>query len=346
MRRQLSAAGVAALLALPFQTAQADEGGVSFWLPGLFGSLAAVPVTPGWSLASIYYHTSVGASGNVAAAKEIQIGRFPATVNVNLNANLNAQADLLILNPTYTFATPVLGGQFAVSVMGIYGRNNVGVDGALTLGAAGLVLASRMGSISDSVTGFGDLYPTATLTWHSGVNNWITYLTGDIPVGSYDSNRLANIGIGHGAIDGGFGYTYLNPATGHEFSGVGGFTYNLKNQDTRYQNGIDFHFDWGASQFLSKQVFVGVVGYAYQQLTNDFGQNPILGGMQSRVLGVGPQIGYLFPVGKMQGYLNVKGYGEFDAANRPSGWNTWLTFSISEAPPASTVTPTKHLITK
>ena len=221
-RRQLSAAGVAALLVLPFQTAQADEGGVSFWLPGLFGSLAAVPVTPGWSLASIYYHTSVGASGNVAAAKEIQIGRFPATVNVNLNASLNAQADLLILNPTYTFATPVLGGQFAVSVMGIYGRNNVGVDGALTLGAAGLVLASRTGSISDSVTGFGDLYPTATLKWHSGVNNWITYLTGDIPVGSYDPNRLANIGIGHGAIDGCFGYTYLNPATGHEFSGVGG----------------------------------------------------------------------------------------------------------------------------
>jgi hypothetical protein len=28
-------------------------------------------------------------------------------VKVNLNANLNAQADLLLLNPTYTFATPV-----------------------------------------------------------------------------------------------------------------------------------------------------------------------------------------------------------------------------------------------
>ena len=46
----------------------------------------------------------------------------------------------------------------------------------------------------------------------------------------------------------------------------------------------------------------------------------------------------------MQGYLNLKGYGEFDAANRPSGWNTWLTFSISPAA-ASTVTPTKHLVT-
>ena len=345
-RRQLKVAGAAALLALPFQAAHADEGGVSFWLPGLFGSLAAAPVTPGWSLATIYYHTSVSAFGNVAAAKEIQIGRFSQTVNVNLNASLHADANMLFMIPTYTFATPVLGGQFALSMLGIYGQNRVGVDGSLTLGAAGQVLASRMGSISDTTTGFGDLYPMATLKWHDGVHNWMTYMTGDIPVGAYDPNRLANIGIGHGAVDGGFGYTYLNPATGHEFSGVGGFTFNLKNQDTQYQNGIDFHFDWGASQFLSKQVFVGLVGYAYQQITDDFGQNPALGGMRSRVLGIGPQIGYLFPVGNMQGYLNVKGYGEFDAANRPSGWNTWLTFSISEAPPASTVTPTKHMITK
>ena len=37
--------------------------------------------------------------------------------------------------------------------------------------------------------------------------------------------RLSNIGIGHGAIDGGGGYTYFNPQTGHEFSAVLGFTY-------------------------------------------------------------------------------------------------------------------------
>jgi hypothetical protein len=173
----------------------------------------------------------------------------------------------------------------------------------------------------------------------------MVYGAGDIPVGNYDPNRLANLGIGHGAIDFGAGYTYLNPATGIEFSGVGGFTYNFKNTSTQYQNGIDFHFDWGASHFLSKQVFVGLVGYAYQQVTDDFGQPAILGGFRSRVLGIGPQIGYIFPVGDKQAFLGAKAYGEFDAANRPSGWNTWLTFSISDAAPP-TVTPTKHLITK
>ena len=136
-----------AVLALSPEISRADEGGVSFWLPGFFGSLAAAPVTPGWSLGSIYYHTSVSAGGNVAAAKEIQIGRFTPSVNVNLNLNLRAQADLLLLAPTYTFATPVLGGQFAVSMMGIYGRNNVDLNGALTLGAAGMVLAIPHGKL-------------------------------------------------------------------------------------------------------------------------------------------------------------------------------------------------------
>src|SRR5579872_3059356 len=345
VRTGVSISALAALLVLPVETATADEGGVSFWLPGLFGSLAAVPQTPGWSMGAIYYHTSVGDSGNVGAAKEIQIGRFPATVNVNLNVNLNAHADMVLLAPTYTFATPVLGGQLAMGITGIFGQNNVGLNGSLTTGIGSLV-TSRTGSISDSLTSVGDLYPLVTLKWNNGVNNWMTYATGDIPVGAYDPMRLANLGIGHGAIDGGGGYTYFNPATGHEFSGVAGFTYNFKNTDTQYQNGIDFHFDWGASQFLSKQVFIGLVGYAYQQVTDDSGQHPALGGMQSRVLGVGPQIGYIFPIGNMQGYLNLKGYGEFDAANRPSGWNTWLTFSISPAAPESTVAPTKHLITK
>jgi hypothetical protein len=345
IRRRIGCAVTTAALVACADIAHADESGISFWLPGQFGSLAAVPGTPGWSLGAVYYHTGVEASGSVAAAREIQIGRFSPTVNVNLNLSLNAQADLMFLAPTYTFATPVLGGQLAVGVTGIFGRSSADINGTLTA-TAGPLTTTRMGSIGDSLTSVGDLYPMVSLKWHDGVNNYMTYATGDIPVGAYDPTRLANLGIGHGAIDSGGGYTYFNPATGYEFSGVAGFTYNFVNPDTQYRSGIDFHFDWGASKFLSKQLFVGLVGYAYEQLTNDSGQNPILGGFQSRVLGVGPQIGYLFPIGSMQGYLNLKAYGEFDASNRPSGWNTWLTFQISPAAPSSTVTPTQHLVTK
>ena len=138
----------------------------------------------------------------------------------------------------------------------------------------------------------------------------MTYITGDIPIGAYQSTRLSNIGLGHGAIDAGAGYTYFNPQTGHEFSGVLGFTYNFKNTATQYQNGLDMHFDWGASQFLSKEVMVGLVGYVYKEIGCDSGSGDRVGCFQSQVVGVGPQIGFLFPVGDMQGYLNFKGYKE------------------------------------
>jgi len=103
--------------------------------------------------------------------------------------------------------------------------------------------------------------------------------------------RLSNVGIGHGAIDAGGGYTYLNPQTGHEFSGVLGFTYNFTNQSTQYQNGVDMHFDWGASQFLTKQFQAGLVGYVYQEVGCDSGSGDRVGCFQSRVVGVGPQLG-------------------------------------------------------
>src|SRR5262245_58108415 len=67
----------AVALAYFTSAAKADEGGVSFWIPGFFGSLAAAPLQPGWSLQTNYYHTSVSAGADVARAREITIGRIP-----------------------------------------------------------------------------------------------------------------------------------------------------------------------------------------------------------------------------------------------------------------------------
>src|SRR6266550_3402438 len=53
------------------QRAHADNGGISFWLPGAFGSLAATPLTPGWSLGTIYLHADVSGGGDVAASRAI-----------------------------------------------------------------------------------------------------------------------------------------------------------------------------------------------------------------------------------------------------------------------------------
>ncbi len=239
----------------------------------------------------------------------------------------------------------MLGAQASVLLVVPFGRSAASVDATLT-GAVGPFPFTVGGGRSDTATGNADLAPYFQLKWNQGVNNFMAYITGDIPVGVYNSTSLANLGIGHGAIDAGGGYTYFNPQTGHEFSAVLGFTYNFINQATQYQNGVDMHLDWGASQFLTKQWQIGLVGYFYDQLSCDSGSGDRVGCFKSRVMGVGPQIGYVFPIDeKYQGYLNLKAYGEFDNANRADGWNVWLTFVISPAaaaPPA----PMKPLITK
>lgn len=291
----------------------------------------------------IYYHTSVDAGADVAFARQVSRGRLTANFTGNLSANLGADAHLGFAIPTYTFESPLFGARASVALLVPFGHNKTSVDATLT-GALGPIGFTTGASRTDSVSGLGDLAPQFALRWNAGVHNWMTYVTGDIPVGSYDSTRLANLGIGHGAIDGGGGYTYFNPATGHEFSAVGGLTYNFENPDTNYKNGVDFHLDMAASQFLTKQFSIGLVGYAYQQLTGDSGSGARLGDFKSRVFGIGPQLSYIFPIGDAQGFLNVKGYKEFAAEHRPEGWNVWLTLSIS--PAAAPPPPAKPAIRK
>jgi hypothetical protein len=323
----------------------ADESGVSFWVPGFFGSLAAAPQQPGWSLATIYYNTTISAGGNVALAREFQIRNAPVNLQAQINANLHASGNLGFVIPTYVFATPVWGGQASASLVTAYGQTNASLMGTISGTVGGIPFGPRTDSIGDTTTGHADLIPQFAMRWNAGVNNYMAYMTGDIPVGTYSSSNLSNVGIGHGAIDAGGGYTYFNPKTGQEFSGILGLTYNLMNESTQYQSGVDMHFDWGASQFVTKQLQLGLVGYAYKDIGCDSGSGDLVGCFQSQVLGFGPQVGYIFPMGGMQGYLNLKAYGEFAGADRPTGWNAWLTFVISPAAPAP-ATPPHSMITK
>src|SRR4051794_12681287 len=82
-----------ALLPAP---ANADNGGVGFWLPGTMGSLSAVPGQPGMSYTFQYIHIDSVAGGGKALQN-----------NANIVAGLHAKADAGVFLPTYTFATPV-----------------------------------------------------------------------------------------------------------------------------------------------------------------------------------------------------------------------------------------------
>jgi hypothetical protein len=310
-QRYISSAVCAALALVSAQprSANADEGGVSYWTPGQYGSFAAIAPSPGWSLPLVFYNYG----GSIG-------GQQPLTRGNLLTEGLRGSLDGLFIVPTYTLNTTILGAvpSFSMAEMPAY-----------SAASANLGLGPLSLSRSDSIWGASDLYPTAQLFWNrGGVNNFMAYLTGDIPVGSYNPDRLASIGIGHGAIDGGGAYTYLNTKTGTEFSATLGFTGNFTNPSTNYTNGLDSHLDLAASQFLNQQLFVGAVGYVYQQLTPDHGQRAILGSNESRTRGIGPQIGYNFSVGGTTIYTNFRAYWEFDSYRRLQGHAVYATVNI------------------
>jgi hypothetical protein len=208
--RPLSKAAALAIaaIALAPQVSLADEGGVGFWVPGFFGSLAAAPQQPGWSLSSVYYHTSVSAGADVGLAKQLDIRNIPLTFTGQANLNVKATGDLGFFIPNYVFATPVLGGQASVGMAGAYGRTSASLNGTVTGTVTGplgntVAFGPLSASISDSAWGFTDVIPIASLRWNSGVSNYMAYIAGDVPIGAYDSARLSNMGIGHGTIDGG-----------------------------------------------------------------------------------------------------------------------------------------------
>jgi hypothetical protein len=221
--------------------------------------------------------------------------------------------------PTFTPEKLLFGATPSVSlaILPAYSKASANVS-------VGQVSASR----TDSVSGFGDLYPTAQLFWNKGKNNWMAYVTAGIPVGSYQSDRLANLGTGHAALDVGGAYTYLDPETGWEFSATAGVTFNFENQDTDYTSGTDLHLDVGTAKFLSEQFFIGAVGFAYSQVTSDEGRTSILGDFKSQALGAGPQFGYNFMAGDVPIYTNLRGYLELETENRPQGASLFLTVNL------------------
>jgi hypothetical protein len=296
------------------RSAWADEDGVSFWLLGTYATQSAVPGESGLSLETTYY--SAGATASQSASP----GRRRRVRVDTANAS-----NYMMLTPTYTFETPVAGGQLGVGVTGLWG-NYATTETTTVFASSG---ASRSRSTGDSMTAFGDVFPTVTLKWNSGVNNFMTYATVNVPLGGYDSTRQATVGMGHWAIDGGAGYTWYDEGRGLEFTTVAGLTYNFTNPDTAYQSGVDLHVELSGSKNLTEHFLAGVASYFYQQITGDSGTGATRGEYLARVAGVGPELGYNFMLGRHSASLSARGYYEFAGQNRTEGWTAWLTLVVS-----------------
>jgi hypothetical protein len=304
-RRRLAAALIVVVSLMGLQRgARADEGGASFWVPGQFAAnLAATPPSPGWSIPLTAYYYSGRAPATASAAAAVAPGT-------------HSQTWQLSASPTYAPETKLLGGQLAFML-------SVGLGGDATQ-----LDQAAPGPGSQTVRGPMDLSPAATWSWQRGAESWAVYVTGNVPVGSYDSQRLSNVGLGHAAIDGGGIYTYESPTSGHSVSAAAGVTYNFINRDTEYRSGIDSHLGLSAMLPLSNPLRAGLSGYVYYQLTGDGGSGNGCGPCKSRVAGIGPQLNYTFTVAGQQWTANLRGYCEFWARNRLEGYAMFATLAI------------------
>ena len=214
-----------------------------------------------------------------------------------------------------TFVTPwqMLGGNYAFSIRGAYSD----IGASETVAAPG----PRPPVVrSGGLDAFNDMVITPViLGWHAGNWHWNVSASVWVPVGSYESSRLANTGKNYWSVSPQAGVTYLDQSSGWEVSAAAAYLTSSQNPATNYQSGDAAHIDFAVGKLLTPQFKLGAVGYWEQQLDADSGTGAIFGDRKIRVLGVGPGASFSFFVDRVPVTLVAKYYHEFDAQNTTQG---------------------------
>jgi len=155
-----------------------------------------------------------------------------------------------------------------------------------------------------------------------------TALLINIPVGYWEKGDITSAGFNHWAVDVTGAVTYLDMKTGVEISGAAGFTFNGENPDTNVTTGTEFHVEGAAVQNFSKSFGIGINGYFYDQVTEDTGLPPLLGGFEGRVAALGPVVNWNFQVGKIPVSMSFKYFHEFDVKNRLEADSEYFTLTM------------------
>lgn len=182
---------------------------------------------------------------------------------------------------------------------------------------------------TSTVGGPGDLILLPImLNWNRGQFHASTVVAVYAPTGSYDRQRIINIGVNRWAVEPDVGITWLDEEHGHHASLFIGYTMNSQNTATDYTSGDEFHVDFALAQHLPYGLVVGMAGYALQQTTPDYGRGAVFGSYRGRVLGLGPLIGKTIEAWKTPINFQVKYDFEFATQNRAAGNELWLTGAL------------------
>lgn len=293
---------------MPNGDADAAEHGTGVYLMGSKGPMAGIVPDPGLYFQNdlFYYRASAGGSEPLPMGGKIGVG---------------IKARALIDVPTLIWSTPhkVLNGQLAFALSQPLGRETIDAD---------VVIGPQSGDLRGSITTAGDPIASAMLGWESGSFHWNTTAMFNIPAGNYRKGSMANLAFNHWATDLSVAGTWFDPSKGWDVSGVAGVTFNGRNPATDYRSGRELHLEAAVSKYISPRFSLGIMGYHYQQISDDRGSGAELGGFRGRTSALGPTASYTFMVDKKPITLRLKILREFNVKNRLKGTAGFLTVSL------------------
>lgn len=290
-------------------TASAAENGTGFYLLGTKGPMAGVMPGPGvYFQNDVYYYNA-----RTEKSKKLPIGS-------KVGVGLKAQA--LINLPTVIWSTPysLLNGRLAFGLTVPFGYQQIEAD---------LIVDSFEADNTNYIFTVGDPVLNTTLAWDKGPYHWNVNAMINVPVGHYRKNSMANVSFNRWGADLSFAGTWYDPSIGWDISGVTGFTFNGKNNKTQYRTGTEWHVEASISRDIGRPgTNVGIIGYHYQQISDDTGKGAVLGGFRGQTSALGLTVGHAFKIGNKPAQVRIKALREFKTKNRVKGTSVLLTLSL------------------
>jgi hypothetical protein len=242
----------ATLFALTFvlmPAAHATEGGASLYLPGTYNDFSAAVFGP----SGLYFRNDFFAyHGTISSAP----------IGGRLFNDVDQRVWMNSLKFSLLTETRIIGARYGAALtlpVVLYGH------------AEGFVqLEPGQARRQNDRSGIGDLYlAPIQLNWRWD-DHHLTYSQGFFAAtGSYDADRVFNLGRNYWGFDPNLSYTWRHEKRGHEVSFTAGYLINTRNHDTNYRSGNEFHLDFLVAQHLSPRFALGVPGYWYKQVSGD-----------------------------------------------------------------------------
>src|SRR6185437_7897415 len=106
---------------------------------------------------------------------------------------------------------------------------------------------------TSTVGGLGDLLlAPVMLNWKWGQFHLATALVFYAPIGSYERQRIINIGTNRWSVEPDVGLTWMDEESRRQASLFAGYTVNRENTASHYRSGDEFHADFVFAQHLPK----------------------------------------------------------------------------------------------